>query len=68
MVNKKARVAAANKSNSILSIYLILYNVIQTLANTPLQQPDELDVATTTLFDLVRRAQVCLIFYFNFCF
>ncbi|CAF0786655.1 unnamed protein product [Adineta steineri] len=37
-------------------------NVIQTLANTPLQQPDELDVASTTLFDLVRRAQNTLNF------
>ena len=35
-------------------------NGIQNLARTPLQQPhqDEVDVATTSLFDLVRRAQV----------
>jgi len=39
-------------------------NVIQTLTNTPLQQPqqEELDATTTSLSDLVRRAQVCLIF------
>jgi hypothetical protein len=40
-------------------------NGIQTLTDAPHQ--DELDiVATTTLFNLVRRAQVCL-FVFLFC-
>ena len=33
-------------------------NGIQALADTPLQQPH---VQTTSLFDLVRRAQVCLL-------
>lgn len=38
-------------------------NGIQTLTNTPLQQPEqeEVRVVTTSLYDLVRRAQVCLI-------
>lgn len=36
-------------------------NGIQTLTNTPLQQTDqdEVNIATTSLYDLVRRAQVC---------
>lgn len=38
-------------------------NGIQNLTNTPLEQlhQDEIDVRTTSLFDLVRRAQVCVI-------
>ena len=32
-------------------------NTIQTLTNPPLQE--EIDITTTSLFDLVRRAQVC---------
>jgi len=36
-------------------------NVIQTLTNTPLHQTyqDEINVTTTSIFNLIRRAQVC---------
>jgi hypothetical protein len=35
--------------------------VIQTLTNTPLHQTyqDEINVTTTSIFNLIRRAQVC---------